>query len=166
MLVWGPGRNARSDWYDKRLRIVEALKEIDQRFAVTTSEDIFDEDPPEDRDNLEAAQLELLHAKVADLIIALVIGSPKTQGGVYRELDIISQYRDLRDRTWIFLPTRPAFFKQFQSGSLLNFRKDHLIRYTKDVFEQCDNIRKTCTDKAKEEHHQLLLDQLQAFVRR
>ena len=106
VLVWGPGRKALSEWYEKRVNVAQAIKDSDPHFEVLTSEELFDEDPAEDRYNIEAAQLELLHAWEAHLIIALVIGPPDKQGGVYRELDVISQYRALRDKTWIFLPAK------------------------------------------------------------
>lgn len=168
VLVWGPGRQAPHEWYEKRLSIVRAVRDANPRYEVLTSEDIFNEDPPENRYNfkLEDAQLELIHAKQAHLIIALIVGPPQKQGGVYRELDIISQYRELRDKTWIFVPSQRPYLKRFQSGALRNFRESHVVPCTPSVLSQCESIRKACVDKANEEFNQLMLDQLHASIRR
>ena len=163
--MWGPGRRALPHWYEKRLEIVKALREADTRYEVLTSEEIFDQDPSDDRHNLEAAQLELLQAREAHMIIALVVGQPNTQGGVYRELDLISQYRDLREKTWIFLPAQRSYERNFQAGSLTNFRASHLIAYLWPELRECQSIRKVCIEKAGEEYGQLLLDNLQATIR-
>ena len=162
ILVWGPGRTAPKHWYEKRMKVVGALKSASPNFLVTTSEDIFDQDPPDDS---EAGQLELLHAKEAHLILALVLGPPHKQGGVYRELDLISWDLSLRDKTWIFLPRQKSYEKRFQGGALQNFRESHLIAYPWKIIKDCDRIRRFCIEKAEEEFRQLRLEQLHAMVR-
>ena len=164
ILVWGPGRRALSHWYDKRIAIVDELRGESARFEVLTSEDIFDQETPDEHILLEAGKLELLHASEAHLIFALIIGHPHEQGGVYRELDLISTFRSLREKTWIFLPDQKSYLRDFTSGSLRNFRQSHLIALPWDVIKDCHQIRQICKDKAQEEIHQMTLDRLHVVV--
>ena len=133
-------------------------------YDVKTSEDIFDGEPPEVRHDLETAKAELLHANTAHVIIALIMGSPRQQGGVYRELDVISAHRELREKTWIFYPAERRFERQFAAGALRNFRDDHRIPCTKKMIRECESIRKMCIDKADMEYYQLRLDHMHASM--
>jgi hypothetical protein len=162
--VWGPGRQAREEWYQKRLSIVQAINEANPLYDVRTSETLFEDEPPESRYDIETAKKELFHANEANLIIALIVGSSRQQGGIYRELDTISHSRKLREKTWIFHPAKARFLRQFQSGALRSFRDDHKVAYTDEMFRTCHSIRRACVDKANEEHRQLLLDHLNTTI--
>jgi hypothetical protein len=163
LLIWGPGRKSKKrHWYEKRLRVIEFLRAQDQRYTVATSEEVFDE--LDENIDVESGKRELLHADLADLIFVLVLGPPKKQPGVYRELDLISDRRKLRDKTWIFLPENLEHRERFSAGSLKNFRRSHIVSLPWKVIEECQEIRRVCREKAEEEIQQKLLDSLHAAV--
>jgi len=162
ILVWGPGKTALDHWYQKRLTVVDFLKNADQRFKSTTSEEIFESLGP--RGDIEWGPRELLHVQEADLIFVLILGPPEKQGGVYRELDLISRYRKFRDKTWIFLPDQSSYRKKFTAGSLSAFRESHLIPYPWEVLKECNEVRRVCREKAEEEIRQKAFDKLYTIL--
>jgi len=130
ILVWGPGERARPRWWEKRSDLVTTLRGGNPGDEVWTSEELFAQlgQPP-----VEFGHFEIYHAREADLILALVLGSPSRQGGVYRELEIIADEYALREKTHIFLPRGSgsrAYLERFQAGSLRAFRDDHKHLYS------------------------------------
>jgi len=123
VLIWGPGETANSRWWEKRADLITTLREANPGDEVATSEELFIQhgNPP-----VEYGHFEIYHARAADLILALVLASPSRQGGVYRELEIISSEYALREKTHIFLPLGArAYLERFQSGALSAYREDH-----------------------------------------
>lgn len=164
VLVWGPGRRAKQQhWYQKRLKVIDHLKVLNKNYEVWTSEDIFLEvgmAEGNSLEELEAGSRELVHAREADLIVALVLGPPEKQPGIYRELQLVSMKRELREKTYIFLPDQPSYRRNFTSGVVKNFREDHIFALPWEVLKDCNQVRSRCAFLAQEELKQKLLDQM------
>jgi len=162
VLVWGPGiQTKQRHWYEKRLNIIGHLRELNKNYEVWTSEDILLEvgaTGAKNLEELEAGSRELVHAREADLIVALVLGSPEKQPGIYRELQLVSVKRDLRDKTYIFLPDQPSYRRHFTSGVVKNFREDHIFALPWEVLKDCYQVRSRCGFLAEQELKQKLLD--------
>ena len=155
ILIWGPGIQTKQiHWYEKRLTIIKHVKSLNKNYEVWTSEDIFREEDmanPVESEWIETGSRELVHAVQADLIIALVLGPPERQPGIYRELQLISHKRELRDRTYIFLPDQPSYLRRFTSGVIRNFRDDHVFPLPWKVLKDCDQVRSRCGFLAEQE---------------
>jgi hypothetical protein len=163
ILVWGPGRNAKTqDWYSKRLNVIDHLKASNPNYDVWTSEDIFETPAIEagKAEEVEAGSREIIHAREADLIVALVLGPPEKQPGIYRELQLVSLKRTLREKTYIFLPDQPSYLRRFTSGVIKNFREDHIFPLPWEVIKDCNQIRSRCAFLAGQELKQKLLDRM------
>lgn len=162
VLVWGPGQKTKQQhWYQKRVKVIDHLKGINKNYEVWTSEDIFLQVGLTERKNLDILEYgsrELVHASEADLIVALVLGPPEKQPGIYRELQIVSGNRKLREKTYIFLPDQPSYRRHFTSGVINNFREDHIFALPWKVLEDCHQVRSHCAFLAEEELKQKLLD--------
>jgi len=168
VLVWGPGRQTKEQhWYEKRLRVVAHLKGLNSNYEIWTSEDILaeiDRNTPPDAEKIEAGSRELVHAREADLIVALVLGPPEKQPGIYRELQLVSVKRELRDKTYIFLPDQPSYRRQFTSGVVKNFRDDHIFPLPWAVLKDCEQVRSRCGFLAEQELRQKLLDTMYSSI--
>jgi hypothetical protein len=168
VLVWGPGKYTKEQhWYEKRLRVVDHLKGLNKNYEIWTSEDILsetDQTPLTDAENIEAGSREIVHASEADLIVALVLGPPDKQPGIYRELQLVSIKRELRNKTYIFLPDQPSYRRQFTSGVVKNFRDDHIFPLPWAVLKDCEQVRSRCGFLAEQELRQKLLDTMYSYI--
>ena len=93
---------------------------------------------------IEPGHFEIHHAQVADVILALVLASPKSQGGVYRELEIIASYESLRLKTHIFLPHGPgakAYLDRFHAGQLHAYSESQKHFYRWSDLNSCVRVR-------------------------
>ena len=162
ILVWGPGETSKPQWFEKRTEVIKALRDtLPDRDTVVTSEELFRQSPPP---NIECGTAELAHANSADLIIALILGNPQQQGGIYRELQLIAPYRSLRDKVWIFMPDAKNFVDSFPAGMLDAFRGDHKIPLPWKLLKTCKRLRDICISKAKEERKQRMYDKMAAYM--
>ncbi len=164
VLVWGPGKQVKEQhWYEKRLKVIDHIRRLNNNYEVWTSEDILDGvgiSGGGDLEKLEAGSREVVHALEADLIVALVLGPPEKQPGIYRELQLVSIKRELREKTYIFLPDQPSYRRHFTSGVIKNFREDHILALPWEVLKNCEQVRSRCAYLAEEELKQKLLDQM------
>jgi hypothetical protein len=152
VLVWGPGETAKRTWWEKRANLVETLRMENPGDDVDTSEDLFRQlgDPP-----IEYGRFEVHHAETADIILALVLASPRTQGGVYRELEIIADRYELREKTYIFLPRDVKTYQaRFQVGALRAYRDNHKFYYPWSVLTTCDKVTATALNLVGDERNQ------------
>ncbi len=168
VLVWGPGiRTKQQHWYKKRLKVISHLKGLNKNYDVWTSEDISTEVRASGEKNIkkiEAGSAELIDASEADIIIALVLGPPESQPGIYRELQLISAKRKLRDKTYIFLPDQPSYRRRFTGSVINNFREDHIFPLPWKVLKDCDQVRSRCSFLAEQELQQKLLEMMYSVV--
>ena len=163
ILVWGPGESANPKWWDKRANLIQVLREANPDDDVKTSEELFKElgEPP-----IEYGHFEIHHAETADLILALVLGSPKYQGGVYRELEIIADSETLRNKTYIFLPSgkgAKAYLQRFQSGSLRAFRETQKYSYDWSTLATCKMVTATSLSLVDEERNQRMYRRRESY---
>lgn len=160
VLVWGPGETAKPEWFEKRAKVVDALKTASRgRDQVYTSEEIF---RALNHPALEPGRLEIIHAEEADVIIALVMASPDRQGGVYRELEIVAPYEELRRKVWIFLPEEKKWLERFAAGSLAQYPEHQKISLAWSAFETCEHLRANCISKVEEARKIRMYDKLGA----
>ncbi|MGD0854719.1 MAG: hypothetical protein ABSA18_02820 [Dehalococcoidia bacterium] len=162
ILVWGPGKQTKEPhWYEKRKKVIEHIQGLNPNYDVWTSEDIIEDvgsSGTGDLAKIDAGSTEYLHAISADIIVALVLGHPDKQPGIYRELQLVSHKRELRDKTYIFIPDQQSYRKHFTSGVVNNFRDDHIFALPWVVIKHCEQIRSRCEFLAEQELKQKLLD--------
>lgn len=161
ILVWGPGETSNPAWLSKRTEVIKALRDASGgKDTVVTSEELFKANPPP----IEPGFAELTHAHQADIIIALVLATPRRQGGVYRELQLIAPYRALREKVWIFIPDVKTYVGSFHTGMLAAYREDHKVPLSWSLIKTCLRLREICINRVNEERKQRTYDRLEAFM--
>jgi hypothetical protein len=163
VLIWGPGERANLKWWEKRAQLVWVLRKAYPDDEIVTSEELFRElgDAP-----IETGRFEIHHAEKADLILALVLGSPKRQGGVYRELEIIADRYELRGKTHIFLPRNSkTYINRFQAGSLQLYRDSHKYLYSWSALNTCNKVTATSISIINEERKQRMYVRAESISR-
>ncbi|MBI4338803.1 MAG: hypothetical protein HY680_02480 [Chloroflexi bacterium] len=162
VLVWGPGETSQKEWWEKRRLLVEALTENNQQDEVYTSEDIIRETGTR---GLEAGDVELVHAQTADIVIALVLATPDRQGGVYRELQVLAPYEELRDKVVIFLPDVEKYVATFHTGMLQRYSEAQKLRLDWGDFNTCHKVRTVSVAKVEEVRNRRAYQKLDAYLR-
>ncbi len=163
ILVWGPGETNEQEWFDKRTKVIKALRDnSSDRDEVFSSEDLFKK---HSQSPLETGYVELIHANGADLIIALVMASPDRQGGVYRELEIISQHRHLRHKVRIFLPHEKKWLQRFQAGMLEAYSEEQKIPVEWSNLKTCKYLRSLCVSQVEDVRKHRMFDRLIARLK-
>lgn len=156
VLVLGPGETSKSKFLLKRREIIESLKEASEgEDAVSTSEELFRLHPAP---QIEYGYAELAHVDQADVVIALIVASPREQGGVYRELDIIAQFPKYRKKVIIFLPRQKNYLDRFQAGALQAYTEDQKVKMTWPTLMECQQLREMCISKVHEQRKQRMFN--------
>jgi len=160
VLILGPGEKSEKKWFEKRKQIIKAIEEASRGSdTACTCEDLFrlQPDPP-----VEIGYAELAHVAKADIVVALIVASPKEQGGVYRELDIIAGFQKLREKVIMFLPTQKSYLERFQAGALKVYKEEQKVSMEWPTLLQCEELRKTCISKIDGERKVRMFDALVA----
>jgi len=162
ILIWGPGEG--TNFYSKRDRIKQHLRDIGQYDEVNTSEDLFKS--IEHPSFPDLVQLELLHANVADIIFGLVTSDPR-QTGIYMEIDNLLRYEPLINKTWLIMPDEHDWHKagSFIQVPLLNsFPMYRTKSFRIKQLEKCEQVRKFCSDKVNETRARLMRNYVQKVL--
>lgn len=165
ILVWGPGETAQKQWWEKRATLIDFLSVANPQDEVETSEDLFKKYGAAP---IDPGHFEIHHAEEADIILALVLASPKSQGGVYRELEIIADYESLRQKTHIFLPEgdgAKAYLERFQAGQLYAYEESQKYFYSWSDINTCERIRGKSRDIVEEQRKQRMYRKRQAHLK-
>ncbi len=162
VLVLGPGEVSKREWFEKRKEIIKALDEASGgKDTISTCEELFRLHP---ETNIESAFAELAHIDTADVVIALIVASPKTQGGVYRELGIIAQYPKYRKKVIMFLPSEKSYLECFQAGMLKLYKEEQKNSMAWSDLMECQKLRKMCVGRVNEERKQRMFDIYMAIM--
>jgi hypothetical protein len=162
VLVWGPGEGGNPEWFEKRKHVIEALKAQSPDDEVRTSEELLREthNPP-----LESGYLEMVHAHEADVIIAIVLGPPDKQGGVYRELEIIAQHENLLSKVFIFLPAAKRWIERFHAGMLDRYLSEQKVQLSWPDIQECQKMRAISISRVEEQRKKRMYRKLDARIR-
>lgn len=166
VLILGPGETGNQEWFGKRINLVEALKELSQekeeKDEVRTCEELF---RLQHGIPIELGYAELTHVDTADLVIALVLGSPNRQGGVYRELEIIAPFPNYRKKVIIVIPNQKSYLQRFQSGVLAVYKEEQKIAMDWNTLRECSLLRQICKGRVEEERKQRMFNKFIARMR-
>lgn len=163
VLVLGPGETSNLKWFEKRISVINALRDAsNDKDEVTTCEELFrNQQPPP----IEHGYAELAHFEKADVVIALVMASPSRQGSVYRELEIMAPYAHLRRKVRIFMPTQKTYLERFQAGVLNLYGEEQKFKLSWSILQHCQQLRELCINSVKVERNQRMYDTFFARVR-
>jgi hypothetical protein len=147
VLIWGPGEGTK--FYPKRIAIRDELRKNNPNNEVATSEELIKVivHPKV----VDIVQLEMLHAKVADVILGLITSDPM-QTGIHMEISTLLAYPSLVDKTWLIIPkgwekSAKGLMQIPVVNSFPGYRKKE---FSMKALEQCNQVRAFCIDKVNE----------------
>jgi len=162
ILIWGPGEG--TYFYHKRAEVQQCLRLDNENDEVVTSEDLFRSiDHPS---QLDIVQAEMLHAHVADVIFGLVTSDPR-QEGIYMEVDNLLRFDSLIDKTWLIVPDKRDWKKVgrfIQQPLLQSFPSYRMKNFRANVLKQCEELRRFCLDKVREERSRRMRKHIQEVL--
>ncbi len=136
---------------NKKDVIKKHLQDINPLDDIATSEDLIKN--IEHPESLPTVQAEMLHATVSDIIFGLVTSDPQ-QSGIYMEIDNLLHSDALVNKTWLIIPD-PRDWKKvgsfIQLPLLQSFPTFRMKTFRTKVLEECEQVRKFCLEKVKEE---------------
>lgn len=148
ILVLGSGQG--SSGYNKRLEIKAHLNQVSNKFDATFSEEIEGAIAVPEGNHMTNIRL---HTSLANVIFALLIDDPRVSG-VLTELNKFDDYPRFREKTYLIVPKRRRSIRRNDCVPLIwqtvdKFPQTHILDYSAEEFESCDNIRNYVEDIAK-----------------
>lgn len=144
ILVWGPSPGW-SDYYPKRLQIIEHLRDHNPSNDVTTSEELVHRVPQPA--GMTVDEVEELHIYAADLIFVLIVRNSQVTGA-QAEIVKFKTFREFREKAYLIMPRLTAGERR-RAGFLKQGWADYqpierCFQYNDREYDDCTKIRSFC----------------------
>ena len=157
VLVWGPAESW-GKYYEKRIQIIDHLRDSNPNNDVAMSEDLMKQDPR--FEEMKLTDAELFHLRSAQIAFLLIVDERRVTG-VQAEVLTFERSADFRQKAWLLKPKvsqKQAKRAGYLQQGWVNYDPARCLVYTPEEFEDCTKIRAFCLAKVEAMRHDLAMN--------